>query len=155
MDYIDILFFHSPFGHAEIEDDVWQALDDLRNSGKIRFAGHSISKLEDTRGMAEHWAGERKIDVVQVVYSLMNREASGLISQPGEQVIGVVARESLANGFLSGVIARETEFPKNNLNAPYSRDEIDECVSYVEHLENPLKKYIQTITQESLIWFFG
>ncbi|HCR18891.1 MAG TPA: hypothetical protein DIU35_15530, partial [Candidatus Latescibacteria bacterium] len=76
-------------------------------------------------------------------------------SQPGEQVIGVVARESLANGFLSGVIARETEFPKNNLNAPYSRDEIDECVSYVEHLENPLKKYIQTITQESLIWFFG
>ena len=85
--------------------------------------------------MAEQWAGEQKIDVVQVGNSLMNREASGLISQLGEQGIGVVARESLANGFLSGAITREAEFPKNNLNARYSRDEIDERVSYEELLE--------------------
>ena len=27
-DYVDVLFFHSPFGPQDIHDDVWEALDD-------------------------------------------------------------------------------------------------------------------------------
>ena len=32
-DYLDVLFFHSPFGPDEINDDVWAGLDGLKKQG--------------------------------------------------------------------------------------------------------------------------
>ena len=60
--------------------------------------------------MARAWAEERKIDVIQVVYSLLNRESTELIDDLGKAGIGIVARESLANGFLSGSVRRDSTF---------------------------------------------
>ena len=78
-DSVDVLFFHSPFSDDEMHDDVWEALDGLQAAVKVRFIGYSISKIQDTQQMAQEWVQERKIDVVQVVYSLLNREAKTLI----------------------------------------------------------------------------
>jgi aryl-alcohol dehydrogenase-like predicted oxidoreductase len=99
-DRLDVLFFHSPFRRNEIHDEVWEALDKLKADGKIRFVGHSISMFQNTQQMARDWAAEHKIDVIQVVYSLLNREATNLMRDLGKEKIGIVARESLANGFL-------------------------------------------------------
>lgn len=151
-DYLDVVFFHSPFGPHEIHDDVWAALGDLKQQGKIRFIGHSISLFQDTQQMARDWAAARKIDVIQVVYSLMNREAATLISDLGAQGIGVVARESLANGFLSGSITKDTVFPKNNLNARYDTEEIAARVDYVNHLAFLIRDSIQTMPQAAYRW---
>ena len=137
-DRIDMLFFHSPFGPDEIADDVWGALDDLKTAGKIRAVGHSISLFQDTQGMARQWAMERKIDAIQVVLSPMNREALPLIHDLGAAGIGIVARECLANGFLSGAITAETVFPEGSLNARYSREEITERARYADQLKDLL-----------------
>ena len=40
-DYIDVLFFHSPFAAGEIDDDIWEELDRLKEGGKVRWVGHS------------------------------------------------------------------------------------------------------------------
>ena len=66
-DYLDVLFFHSPFSPEEIHDDVWEALEKLKQAGKVKTVGHSISMFKDTEQMAREWAAERKIDVIQVV----------------------------------------------------------------------------------------
>ena len=151
-DHLDVLFFHSPFTPDDIHDDVWQALADLKQEGKVRAIGHSISMFDDTQQMARDWAAERKIDVIQVVYSLMNREASGLISDLGEQGIGIVARESLANGFLSGTITRDTVFPPGTLNARYPREEIAERVAYVEDLSFLVRGDVENVPQAAFRW---
>lgn len=151
-DHIDVLFFHSPFSEEEIHDDVWEALADLKKQGKIRLVGHSISKFEDTQQMARDWAAQRKIDVIQVVYSLMNRESKSLIEDLGTQGIGIFARESLANGFLSGTITRQTQFESNNLNKRYSQEEIGERVDYVEALSYLIRNDISTMPQAALRW---
>lgn len=151
-DHIDVLFFHSPFGATDIVDDVWEALADLKASGKVRFIGHSISKFEDTQGLAREWATGGLIDVIQVVYSLMNREAAALMADLGSNGMGVIARESLANGFLSGAITRDTSFPRNNLNSRYSAEEIDARVGYVERLSFLLRGSVQTLPQASFRW---
>lgn len=151
-DRLDVLFFHSPFSPNEIHDDVWDALADLKKQGKVRFIGHSISAFAATEQMARSWAKERKIDVVQVVYSLLNREASDLIHDLGEQGIAIVARESLANGFLSGKVGRDTVFPPNTLNARYSRQEIAERVEQVERLSFLVRGDIQSMPQAALRW---
>ena len=151
-DYIDVLFFHSPFSDEEIHDDVWEALEGLKAAGKVRFIGHSISKIQDTQQMAQKWAQERKIDVVQVVYSLLNREAKTLIADLGAMGIGVVAREVLANGFLSGVVERASVFPQGTLNARYSRREIVERVEQVERLSFLVRGDIGSLPQAALRW---
>ena len=151
-DRLDVLFFHSPFGPEEIHDDVWEELDRLRDEGKVRVVGHSISKFEDTEGMARDWAAERKIDVVQVVYSLMNRQSAGLIADLGADGVGVVARESLANGFLTGAVTRDTVFPEGHLNARYGRNEIAERVGYVESLGFLVRDDVATVPQAAFRW---
>ena len=151
-DRLDVLFFHSPFGAAEIHDDVWEALDKLKREGKIRFVGHSISLFQDTQGMARQWAGERKIDVIQVVYSLLNREATALIRDLGQENIGMVARESLANGFLSGTITKDTQFAAEHLNARYSREEIAERVEQVQRLAFLVRGDIKSVPQAAMRW---
>jgi aryl-alcohol dehydrogenase-like predicted oxidoreductase len=151
-DHVDLLFFHSPFGEADIHDNVWEELDRLKQEGKVRFVGHSISKFADTEAMARRWAAERRIDVVQVVYSLMNREARGLIHDLGADGVGVVARESLANGFLSGTVSRETVFEQGHLNARYPRAEIEARVGYLEQLAFLVRPPVETLPQAAFRW---
>ncbi len=151
-DYIDVLFFHSPFAVEEINDDIWQSLAALKEEGKVRFVGHSISKFAETQTMARAWAQERKIDVIQVVYSLLNREAAELIADLGSAGIGVVARESLANGFLSGQVRRDTVFPSGTLNSRYSREEVEARVERVEALSFLVRSPIQSMPQAALRW---
>jgi aryl-alcohol dehydrogenase-like predicted oxidoreductase len=151
-DHIDILFFHSPFSLDDIHDDVWQALTDFKQQGKIRVIGHSISMFQDTQQMTRDWAIERKIDVIQGVYSLMNRESSSLIHDLGEQGIGIFARESLANGFLSGAITRDTVFADNNLNKRYDREEITARVDYIENLSFLIRDSVKNMPQAALRW---
>ena len=151
-EFIDIVFFHSPFGPDEIHDDVWQALGDLKREGKIRYVGHSISMFQNTEQMARQWAVERKIDVIQVVYSLVNRESTQLIAELGAQQIGIVARESLANGFLSGKLTKATVFDSNNLNSRYSRAEIAERIDYVDRLRFLVRGDVNTMPQAAMRW---
>lgn len=151
-DRIDVLFFHSPFGADEIEDDVWEGLHALKTAGKIQCVGHSISKFADTQGMARSWFEDRKIDVIQVVYSLMNRESSDLITDLGSAGAGVFARESLANGFLSGKITEETVFPQNNLNKRYGPEELAERVRYVDGLDFLVRNDVRSMPQAALRW---
>ncbi len=151
-DYIDLLFFHSPFGEHEIADDIWQVLDELKQAGKVRAIGHSISKFDETQQMARSWARQRRIDVIQVVLSLLNRETQSLIEDLAADGIGVVARESLANGFLSGTITADTVFPEGSLNARYTRDEISARVEQVRRLDFLIGGQIRSLPQAALRW---
>ena len=151
-DRIEVLFFHSPFSPDDIHDDVWEELGRLKDEGKVLHVAHSISLFEDTQQMARDWAAERKIDVIQVVYSLMNREAESLIHDLAEQGIGIVARESLANGFLSGRITKDTVFPEGSLNAQYSREDIAERVDQAERLRFLVRDDVTSLPQAALRW---
>jgi aryl-alcohol dehydrogenase-like predicted oxidoreductase len=151
-DHLDVLFFHSPFSADEIHDEVWEELSKLRDEGKIRFVGHSISMFQNTQQMARNWAAECKIDMIQVVYSLLNREATHLIRDLGTDKIGIVARESLANGFLSGTVTKDTVFPSNHLNARYSQEEINERVEQVEKLKFLVRDDIKNMPQAAMRW---
>ncbi len=131
-DHLDVLFFHSPFGPDQIEDNVWGALDRLKSSGKVRHVGHSISLFDQTEAMAREWIKADRIDVVQLVYSLMNRETEQFMADAAAAGVGIVARESLANGFLAGVFTCDTTFPAGTINARYSREEIIERVSLAD-----------------------
>ncbi len=151
-DYIDVLFFHSPFSPDEIKDDVWEGLEQVKKQGKVRFVGHSISMFHQTENMARLWAKENKIDVIQVVLSLMNRESQQLIEELQKYPIGVFARECLANGFLSGNITKETVFAEGTLNARYSKEELTERANQVNAFKFLMRDDITSMPQAALRW---
>lgn len=152
-DRLDVLFFHSPFGPEQIEDNVWAALEKLKSSGKVRTVGHSISLFEQTREMCRSWAQSGRIDVVQIVYSLMNRETEIFIAELGQLGIGIVARESLANGFLGGTFTKDIVFPEGSLNARYSRDEIIERVETADRYKALLVRgEIKSLAAAAMRW---
>jgi len=151
-DYIDVLFFHSPFSPEEIDDDVWEGIEQVKKQGKVRFIGHSISMFHQTENMARQWAKEGKIDVIQVVLSLMNKESQELIEELQEYPIGVFGRECLANGFLSGAITKDTKFAEGTLNARYSREDIAERVDQVGAFKFLMRDDVKNMPQAALRW---
>ena len=63
--------------------------------------------------------------MIQVVHSQLNRESTKLIDDLDIASIEIVAHESLANGFPSGSVRRDSTFTPGTLNARYTREEID------------------------------
>jgi aryl-alcohol dehydrogenase-like predicted oxidoreductase len=151
-DYIDVLFFHSPFSPEEINDDVWEGLEQVKKQGKVRFVGHSVSMFQKTEHMALNWAKEQRIEVVQVVLSLMNRESQKLIGELHELDIGVFARECLANGFLSGTFTKDTIFKEGTLNARYTRAQLADRIDQVAAFKFLIRNDIQNMPEAALRW---
>jgi aryl-alcohol dehydrogenase-like predicted oxidoreductase len=83
---------------------------------------------------------------------LLNREATDLIHDLGKENIGIVARESLANGFLSGAITKDTQFPPDHLNARYSREEISARVEQVQRLGFLMRDDVKNMPQAAMRW---
>ncbi len=151
-DHIDVYFFHSPFSPDEIHDDIWEGLEEIKQAGKVRFIGHSISMFHQTEDMARQWASEDKIDLVQVVLSLMNRESQQLIDELSEYPVGVVARECMANGFLSGAFTKDTVFAEGTLNARYSRKELAERIDQVDAFKFLIRDDISNMPEAAMRW---
>jgi len=152
-DRLDVLFFHSPTHPNKIRDDVWGALATLKRRGKVRFVGTSTGFMQDTGEMTKTWATDGRIDVAQIAYSLSYREWEPILHELGRQGVGIVARESLANGFLSGAFTKDTVFPAGSLNSRYSREEIVERVALADRYKTLLvRKDIRSLAAASMRW---
>jgi aryl-alcohol dehydrogenase-like predicted oxidoreductase len=152
-DRLDVLFFHSPTHPDKIRDDVWGALDALKRSGKVRFVGTSTGFIKDTGAMTTTWAKDGRIDVAQIAYSLTYREWEPIVNELGRLGVGIVARESLANGFLAGVFTKDTVFPAGSLNSRYSREEIAERVALAERYRALLvRRDVRSLAAAAMRW---
>lgn len=152
-DHIDVLFFHSPTHPDNIKDDVWAAFDALKSSGKVRFTGLSCGFIDDTAEMTRAWADTGKIAVAQVAYSLTYREWEPIIQHLGDKGVGIVARESLANGFLAGVFKKDIVFPKGSLNSRYPREEIIERVELADRYKEVLvRDDVKSLAAAAMRW---
>jgi aryl-alcohol dehydrogenase-like predicted oxidoreductase len=99
-DHVDLYQAHSG-PDAVIEDDgLWEALHQQVARGTIRHLGLSLSGT-DLRPARR--AGQLGVDVVQVGYNRLDRTAEeGLFHAFLDQGLGVMVREPLASGYLSG-----------------------------------------------------
>ena len=100
-DRIDLYQFHSGDDTAFDDDELWAALAAQKQAGKIRALGLSVGRHNSAHQVAQ--ATERGIDALQVVYSRIDREPEEtLFPSCREQDLGVLAREAMAGGLLSG-----------------------------------------------------
>lgn len=110
-DTLDILQLHSP-DTALLECDApWEALQELKRSGKIRFAGWSIQSFRETEQAFLLEQYHEVLDTIQVRYNLLEREAEKVLFPLAlKYQVGVIVRIPLLFGLLTGKFTPASRF---------------------------------------------
>ena len=141
LDSIDLLQLHV-WNPEWVEAPEWRrALEDLKQSGKIRHAGVSLSDHDPDSGIGIVHTG--LVDTVQVIYNIFDQTPErALFPLCREQNIGVLARVPLDEGGLTGNIRIDTKFPAGDFREFYFRgpDRKRQVVEHVEALRRDLGK---------------
>ena len=104
-DWVDVMLCHE--GQIEDPSVYLEAFEYLKKRGRIRAYGISTDSLE----VLKRFNVNGTCEVVQVAYSLLNREAeSELLPYCREHGIAVMARSPLAMGLLSGKYSTDSVF---------------------------------------------
>jgi aryl-alcohol dehydrogenase-like predicted oxidoreductase len=117
LDHVHILQLHSPNTDILERDEPWEALATLKEQGKILHAGLSIQSFKETEQthIVEKWASAGLLDVIQVRYNLIEREAEKTLFPAAMRLgVGVIVRIPLLFGFLTGKFTRDTRFGEDD-----------------------------------------
>ncbi len=114
LDYLDLVQLHCPPTSVYEFQEVFQKLEDIRQSGKVRHFGVSVEKVEE----AEMAATYEVVESVQIIFNMFRQKPSEeLFQMLRERGIGVIARVPLASGLLSGKMTANREFDPNDHRA--------------------------------------
>ena len=99
-DYVDLYQMHSGSDEVFSNDDLWEALNQQVAQGKVHHLGMSVSGGDADQARR---ASEVGASVIQVGYNRLDQTAEqGVLAVCLDQDLGVMVREPLANGYLSG-----------------------------------------------------
>lgn len=143
MDTIDLQQLHV-WNPEWIERDEWRrALEDLKQSGKVRAVGVSINDHQPDSALDIVRTG--LIDTVQVIYNIFDQTpGKNLLPLAQELNIGVLARVPFDEGSLTGTIDESTTFDPSDFRSFYFKG--DRKKQVVEHV-NALRKDLTPGTQ--------
>jgi aryl-alcohol dehydrogenase-like predicted oxidoreductase len=153
VDALDLLQLHSQPLEMLERDDAWEALTELKQSGKIKHAGWSIQSFEETS--QAHLLDDHAdiIDVIQVRYNLLERKAEEVLFPKAQELgIGVIVRIPILFGLLTGKFTRETRFAEEDHRSfNLSPDKLDDYLTQFEALQPLFDEFPeQTKTQVAL-----
>lgn len=136
-DCLDILQLHSHPTELLERDDPWEALATLKEQGKIKHAGWSVQSFKETEQAYFLDRHHEIIDVIQVRYNILEREAEKVLFPKAlKHGIGVIVRIPLLFGLTTGKFNRQSKFHEDdhrrfNLDA----EKLDQYLTEFEKLE--------------------
>lgn len=115
---VDLYQFHV-WNDDWANQQEWQAtVDEIRQSGKVRFIGISINDHQPGNSLKALSTG--LIDTVQVIYNMFDQSPDDeLLPYCQKNKIGVLARVPFDEGSLTGKIRPETQFPAGDFRNQY------------------------------------
>ena len=118
IEAIDVYQLHNPSFELLKRGEIVGLLDDLKREGKIRFTGVSIHTEEEAVTAME----DPRVDTLQLVFNLLDqRMAENIFPEAAKKKIGIIVREPLAFGFLTGKYKSGHEFPKSDHRRRFTR----------------------------------
>ena len=130
-DHVDLYQLHNPPSHLIKNPRLFQFLDDLKKSKKIHHYGISIH--DPAEGILAMKSG--RPSTIQVVYNILRQEAKNeLFGLAKANKVAIIAREPLANGFLTGKLKPEETFPEGDIRHNFPRKYIAGMAQAAEKL---------------------
>jgi aryl-alcohol dehydrogenase-like predicted oxidoreductase len=108
---LDLLQLHCPPSAVYDMPEVFGALDDLQQQGKLRFYGVSVERVDE----ALTAIGYPNVQSVQIIFNMFRlKPAEQFFAAARERQVGILARVPLASGLLSGKMSRDTQFEQQD-----------------------------------------
>lgn len=146
-DVLDVYLLHSPPLAVIRQPQTYEVLLELKARGLIRAWGVSALSAEDALMALE--SGQP--DVLEVTYNLFRQEpAEELFPAAQAAGVGIIAREPLANGFLSGKYGPESIFPPGDIRADFPRSYIEAATRAAEECRVLVLPGRRTLTQAAI-----
>jgi len=127
-DVIDVYQLHNPPKDLLADPRTYEILQQLKAEGRIRAYGVSVFHQDEALTAIE--AGQP--DVIQLPYNLLNTAAEELFPVAQREGVGIIAREPLASGFLSGKYSVDAKFGPGDFRADLPRQYVQAMVSSAE-----------------------
>ena len=147
VEFIDVYQLHNPPEDIIRKGDALTALAKLKQAGKIRFIGVSVHQDEDAGAAMD----DGLVDTLQLVFNILDqRMALNIFRLALEKNIGVIAREPLAFGFLTGKYTKHHEFPKEDHRRRFSKELLEKNLIKVEKIKSLLATSRLSLTRAAL-----
>ena len=137
-DYLDVQQLHAWTPDYVAETDWYDAMETLKEQGKIRAAGVSVNDWDPHGGTGLVRSG--MIDTVQVIYNIFEqRPAEKLLPAAQANNVGIIVRVPFEEGLLTGQFGPDTEFDEDDWRREWlTRERLEE----VERRVEPLKGFL-------------
>ena len=130
---LDLLQLHCPPPEIYYRPEVFGILDDLTRAGKIRHYGVSVETVEEALKAIEF----PNVRTVQIIFNCFrHRPAELFFPEAKRRGVGILARVPLASGLLSGKLAPDSQFEKDdhrNFNRHGEAFDVGETFSGVDY----------------------
>jgi aryl-alcohol dehydrogenase-like predicted oxidoreductase len=160
---LDLVQLHCPPTEVYYRPEVFGALDDLMQAGKIRGYGVSVEKVEEALKAIEY----PNVQTVQIIFNAFRLRPSELFFREAKtRRIGILARVPLASGLLTGKITRQTTFSADDhrnfnfrgqafdVGETFSGVDFDQALQAVEEIR-ALVPQGMTMAQFALKWILA
>lgn len=145
---LDIDLLHSPTIAEFGDGSGWEALLDLKDQGIVRFVG--ISVLFEP-GQAREFVESGLCDVVMLKVNLLDTTMLPILELAQKHNVGVMVRESLAGGFLTGLFDENTQFRPDDQRSCWPREQVLDSIRRAERLRF-LVRPDRTLAQAAIQW---
>ncbi len=149
-DCIDLQQLHV-WSEQWMEQGDWlEALQKLKQQGKIRYMGVSINDHEPNTALKLVASGI--IDSVQVIYNIFDQAPQEKLFPLCEKMgVAVIVRVPFDEGSLTGTFSPQTEFHKEDWRRRYFKgDRLKETCERVEKIQFLIRDEIENLSQAAL-----
>jgi aryl-alcohol dehydrogenase-like predicted oxidoreductase len=150
VDTIDVHQFHVWNDEWTTENEWRDAIEKLKEEGKIRFFGISINDHQPHNALEVAATG--LVDTFQVIYNIFDQVPEEQLFPLCQKMnIGIIVRVPLDEGGLTGKITPQTTFPAGDFRNRYFRDDRkQQIVDRIDKLQDLLGTEASTIPELAL-----
>ncbi len=146
-DRVDLYQLHNPKLEQIESGEIFQVLNELKKAGKIRFYGVSVHTPAEALAVIR----SGKADTVQLIFNLIDqRPVDEVFPLALEKKIGIIAREPLACGFLTGKYSVDTRFSKDDHRNRWPREKLTVDLQKLDRIKSVLPASRVSLVQSAL-----
>jgi len=110
-DTLDLVQLHCPPTEVYYRPEIFEALDDMVQAGKIRYYGVSVEKVEEALKAIEYPG----VQSVQIIFNIFRQRPSELFfSEAQRRKVGILTRVPLSSGMLTGKFTKQSTFTSDD-----------------------------------------
>lgn len=138
-DTLDIYLIHSQDPKNILNQEVFSTLESLVDQGKIKFYGMSVSSYHAINSIP--LIKGTNCNIIELKFNLLEKETKNIFSEINNiHNIGIIVREPLSNGLLTGKYNKSSKFPKNDHRNGWNKEYLKKQIEKVQEI----KKYFKS-----------